>query len=201
MAKGAAFCQLCCAAMYAGPACSAGSSCHCALCRYLSVADADGQERTCHVVLAFWIADRKGANALLNVKHWPAKLCDTWDLVPKKEMHKVRKTFRRRTATQMRQVRRLQQSSSAPSSSWAVLTLCQAELVTPFCWEQALHWAEQRCTCLACADEQPEYVSKNAAILCCGCRSSRAPRTSWTRASMQRPLRDLTSTPCTHLRW
>ena len=56
-------------------------------------------------MLAFWIADRKGANALLNVKHWPAKHCDTWDLVPKSEMHNFSKGFPPRTAAEMRKVK------------------------------------------------------------------------------------------------
>lgn len=101
---------------HVGPACSADARCHLALCRYLSFADADGQMRTCYPVLAFWIADRKGANALLNVKHWPAKYCDMWDLVPQDEMHDGRKAFRARTATEMRQVRTLQQAFSTPRS-------------------------------------------------------------------------------------
>ena len=96
---------------YVAPAGSADVRCHLALCRYLTFEDADGQMCTCCPVLAFWIADCKGATALLNVKHWPATFCDTWDMVPKKEMDKVRKRFRRRTATEMQQVRRLQQSS------------------------------------------------------------------------------------------
>ena len=96
---------------HVGSACSVAARYHLALCRYLSFVDADGQERTCYPVLAFWIADRKGANALLNVKHWPATFCDTWDLVPKNEMHNGSKAFRQRTAAEMQQVRRLRQAS------------------------------------------------------------------------------------------
>ena len=65
----------------------------------------DGQVHICYPVLTFWIADRKGANALLNVKHFPASFCDTWDLVPRNEMHSSSKEFSPRTAAEMRKVR------------------------------------------------------------------------------------------------
>ena len=75
------------------------------LCSGTIFQDADGIERRCYPLLAFWIADRKAANALLNIKHHPAYYSDPWDLVHKDSLDQYDRTFEPRTAAAMKQVR------------------------------------------------------------------------------------------------
>ena len=74
-------------------------------CRGTKLKDADGIERHCYPLLAFWIADRKAANALLNIKHHPAYYSDPWDLVHRDSLDQYNRTFEPRTAAAMKQVR------------------------------------------------------------------------------------------------
>ena len=73
-------------------------------CRGTRLTDADGIERRCYPLLAFWIADRKAANALLNIKHHPASYSDPWDLVHRESLDKYNQTFEPRTEAAMKQV-------------------------------------------------------------------------------------------------
>ena len=53
------------------------------------------------------MVDRKAANALLNVKHWPARFCDLWHLIPIEKMGDPTsklESFPRRTETDMKKV-------------------------------------------------------------------------------------------------
>ena len=62
-------------------------------CRGTRLTDAEGIERHCYPLLAFWIADRKAANALLNIKHHPASYSDPCDLVHRESLDKYNQTF------------------------------------------------------------------------------------------------------------
>ena len=91
---------------HVGPACSADAKCHLAMCRHLSFVDADGEKRTCYPVLAYLDSQPQGANALLKSQALAGPLLQ--HMGPgASEVHNVRKAFKRRTAADMRQVRRL----------------------------------------------------------------------------------------------
>lgn len=76
-------------------------------CRGTKVRDVSGRELFCIPLPAYWMVDRKAANALLNVKHWPARFCDLWHLIPIEKMGEPTskpESFPRRTETDMKKV-------------------------------------------------------------------------------------------------